>query len=489
MLESLLPKIRRRLRLASGLNFAVLGCTVGCAIWLLLTIAVAAGWADLSVPQWLVVAVLQIGGASIIAAGAGYLRRGSDQLAAAIVDDRYQLKDRATSALQFGGDDDVMRRLQRSEADGHLREVDPVRCVPIQIKRAPVRVAATLALVAAVVMAIHLSTAPTLVARQTLPVAASQAAGLQAEMIPELEKLAEDTEDPEIEKLLEELRDKVERLQSEPVDQADLLVQLSDMQTALAEARAAMQIELTDEMLASLATAIEPAESMQGASEALKDQDYDKASEELQSVDPESLSDKERRAVSDNLKRMVASMTPGKPGSLSANLASLAKNLEDSQMGECKKCLSKIGKQCEKQSQCKKCGQCLSKQISLLAQCKCQCRGQCDSPFAKKSNSPSTSVGSAASNEPLGGDSTRLDSGRVRDDITGMMGDRGDSETQILQSPEAQQGAARGYTKKYRDYRRQAEEVLESEPLPQSHRQTVRSYFEAIRPDEQSDDF
>ena len=42
--------------------------------------------------------------------------------------------------------------------------------------------------------------------------------------------------------------------------------------------------------------------------------------------------------------------------------------------------------------------------------------------------------------------------------------------------------ASREYREKYAQYRRLNEAVMESEALPLGHRQTIRKYFESIRP-------
>ena len=42
--------------------------------------------------------------------------------------------------------------------------------------------------------------------------------------------------------------------------------------------------------------------------------------------------------------------------------------------------------------------------------------------------------------------------------------------------------ATREYQQKYNEFRKMTEAVLDSEPLPLGHRQTVRRYFESIRP-------
>jgi hypothetical protein len=48
--------------------------------------------------------------------------------------------------------------------------------------------------------------------------------------------------------------------------------------------------------------------------------------------------------------------------------------------------------------------------------------------------------------------------------------------------PEGRQTAARTYREQYQKYRRMTEAALNSEPIPLGHRQTIRRYFELIRP-------
>jgi rubrerythrin len=51
-----------------------------------------------------------------------------------------------------------------------------------------------------------------------------------------------------------------------------------------------------------------------------------------------------------------------------------------------------------------------------------------------------------------------------------------------VRPPEGEQQAIRQYTAMYNKFKREAEAVLDSLPLPMGHRETVRAYFEAIRP-------
>ena len=249
----------------------------------------------------------------------------------------------------------------------------------------------------------------------------------------------------------------------------------------IAEAREALQLEMTDATMKALAAAMKPSDMMKQAAKAIESEEYDEASEKLKAIDPSKIGDKQRRAVADNLKKMMTKLKPGQQGELSECIGQLAEGLESKNKSECKKCLSKLASQCEKQGNCKKIGNCMSCQLNRLAQCKSQCRGQCNGNKVAKSNSPSTKAGKGASGQALGDKATELASTRKEEHLSGVQGE-GPSETEIMQAPEGEQEAVRQFAKKYNKFKREAESVLDSEPLPMGHRETVRAYFEAIRP-------
>ena len=121
-------------------------------------------------------------------------------------------------------------------------------------------------------------------------------------------------------------------------------------------------------------------------------------------------------------------------------------------------------------------------QLNRLSQCKGQCRGQCNGGNkVAKSDSPSQEAGKGASGQPLGDKATSLEGSRREEQISGAHSD-GPTETEITQAPEGEQVAARAYAKKFNKFKREAEAVLDSEPLPLGHRETVQKYFESIRP-------
>src|SRR5690606_18071268 len=180
----------------------------------------------------------------------------------------------------------------------------------------------------------------------------------------------------------------------------------------------------------------------------------------------------------------------GKKGKLSDSIKEMAEGLEKEDPSKCKSGFCKAAGECRKQGTKKKISECLACQLNRLSECKgcCQGEGQCNNPGSNvaKSDSPSNKAGMGASNKPLGEDKTKLDSKRRNEDLSGIAGD-GPSERETLASAEAEQDAARSYKERYAEYRKQMEEVLDSEPLPLGHRETVRKYFESIRPTGEED--
>ena len=67
-------------------------------------------------------------------------------------------------------------------------------------------------------------------------------------------------------------------------------------------------------------------------------------------------------------------------------------------------------------------------------------------------------------------------------EIKGKESDSGDIDVETIKSNEQKQESVREYRKKAESYEQLTESVLDSEPIPLGHRQTIRRYFEMIRP-------
>lgn len=477
-IRDILSSVQKRIRNRNALHWATTGLALGCFCAALLACLSAS-------PPWLMMTV-SIGFG--IAAGAviGAFVPSTQIAAARLVDRFYQTKDRAVTALQFQNDDDPVRQMQVAEATRHLqKKVDPHQCVQLAANKPALYCSAAMALVAACVMLFVSGNPAGAVTARPIALAVEQAESLRETMLPELEELKQETEEmPELEELSKKLEELIEDLETESMDETDMMATLSEMQQALAEARDSLQLELTDAQLKGLADAIEPATPMQAAAAAMEAGDYENASDALEQFDPNELSDKERRAVADNLKKFLAKLPKGQQGQLCDAAQMLQEGLEDGDESQCKGGACKLAELCEKQGLCKKLGQCMTGQMNKLGQCKSACRGagkKNGGQKVAKSDSPKNTWGRGASGKATGDQATNIDSTRREEKITGIQGD-GPSESEILQAPEGEQDAARQFAKRYQKFRNEAEAVLDREPLPLGHRETVRTYFENIRP-------
>ncbi len=476
-----LHSVQKRLRKRNAIAWATTGLVIGCfAAFVLALVSVALVSVAATPIHWLwLPAVVLIG--SLLGGIVGLIIPVSATSAARIVDTYYSMKDRAITAMQFESDDDPVRQLQVADARQHLGQVRSDDCVRIEPNRTAFSAAAVLGVLAAGVLLFVGATPSQGIEAQPVKLAISQADELRATMLEELEELKD--ESPEVEELTEKLDEMLEELANESIDERDMMATLSEMEQAIANVHEALKIEMTDEQMASLAEAISPSEAMKQAAAAMESGEYEKASEQLEQVDPSKLNDKERRAVADNLKKFLAKLAPGQKGELSGAAKELQEGLDKKNDSKCKSGMCKLAGLCKKQGQCKKIGQCMACQLNRLSQCKSQCRCACKSNSDKvaKSNRPSQSWGKGATGKANDGEATKLDSSRQQENLSGVQGD-GPSESEVLEAPEGEQAATRGFAKKYQKFKNQAEAVLDTEPLPLGHRETVRQYFENIRP-------
>jgi hypothetical protein len=401
---------------------------------------------------------------------------------AAKVDAHYQLKDRSLTALQFAEDDrsDPLRKLQVADAITKLDNVDPKNVVPWQRPKWLFASLGTGLAVAAIMLWPVQQPLEASVSPETRELLDEQARHLDETMLKDLKELAEDNDQEDIQKLLSELEELVDDLRDPTVDEREALAKLSMMQQSITAAMAAFNLEQVDQAMQSLAESLESAESMQPLAADLKNQDYDEAADKLEQLDPKNLSNKEKRTVAGNLKKLSENLAKAKQGQMSEFTQEMADGLEKKNDSQCQGAACKLAGLCKSQSLRKSVCQCLGNQLGRLSLCKSQCNkngGNCVSP----SDSPSNNWGTGKSNKPFGELATKIDSTREQLDVTGNQGD-GPSEREILTTTEARQLATRGYKERYSEFKKQAEAVLETEPLPLGYRQTVRQYFENIRP-------
>lgn len=478
-IHGVIASVRAKVWQRNVVRFAIFGLALGCFAAVIVA-ALSLGWTSI---HWTWLPLVALAGAAL-GGISGALMPVTMTAAANIIDSYYLLKDRTVSALQFADDADPIRRQQVADAAQHLRQVHAGDCVPIVVDRRALFLATAFSTLAIGIVGFAQASRVEGMVAQPVKLASDQATVLRTTMLEEIEQLKrDDVDQPELDELTEKLDELLDELAESSMDERDMMATLSEMEQAISEARDAMQLEMTAAQMKGLAAALQPSEMMKQAAAAMEQGDYDKASEKLEAVDPSKISDKERRAVADNLKKFLAKLAPGEQGQLSAAAQELQEGLESQNDSKCKSGLCKLAGQCKKQGNCKKIGECMACQLNRLRQCKSQCRGQCNSDGNKltKRDSPSQSWGKGSSGQPNDGPATKLDSTRKEEQLSGVQGD-GPSESEVIEAPEGEQDAARQFAKRYQEFRNQAEAVLDTEPLPLGHRETVRQYFESIRP-------
>ena len=478
-----LQPVRQRQWTVSVVRAAAWGLGGGSVAAAVLGLLRLIGWLSTSGTGWGVLLGLPIA-AAVSAAVWGWLK-GDWLPAARAVDGHYELKDRTETALAFlrreeVGKTDGWEQLQLADAVQHLQCVEAKQVVPMILPKTFRWSLATAAL--AVVLLCWPTGRSQVNAGPSRPLDAIVA---EAEIVEEdlkelLEELPED-HSPEVEALIKEMLAKAEEMKEPGVDLREALAKLSEMQSALQAAAAEFNVAATDEAMKAVGEALQSAEALQEAGKSLQQGQYDKAAEQLAKLDDPKLDRKESRAVSDKLKK--ASESSGQQGmkKLSEAAKEAAEGLDKDNPSQCKSGLCKLGECAKKQGNCKKIGDMLKKQCDKLGECKSNCQGNCNSQGDKLANKPSLKAGKGT-NSQVQGDRTELASKRNEEKIQGIKGEQGDSDVETLTTPEGNEEAKRGLKDVYHKYRKLSDAVLESEDIPLGHRQTIRRYFESIRP-------
>ncbi|MAG57346.1 MAG: hypothetical protein CMJ83_13720 [Planctomycetes bacterium] len=464
-------------------------------------------------------AAMLIAGGSILGGIAALLRPGGLDAAARAVDDAYHLKDRTVSALEFvrQREGQPLAALQIADATRHLADTDPRRAVPARVPRL---LGPTLG---AVVVALLLTLLPGGDGSgDASPFAADQPAARevleQVEIIEErLDALEEELEDeietdPELQELMKELEAKLEELKQPNIDVRQGLAKLSEMQAMLAKQMAKFNVDGDLKKISKIGKALKEATAFKKAGKAMEAQDLDKAISELEKFDGKNLNAKEARSLAQRLKDARASMAK----MAGAKNAKLSKNAKMSKLtgeesegepsdeimdaldelidelgeceGECEGVCDAVAKLCKGLKGCK--GKC--KAAKGLGACKgalgaCKggmCQGKKNGgpkgQRKQRSDSPKLTWGRSSSGN-YDDERTKIDGKRKRERITGKKGS-GPSQKETTSSPEGEEQARREYQKRYKQYKKMSDAVLESEAIPLGHRQTIRRYFEMIRP-------
>ncbi|MEP6663817.1 MAG: hypothetical protein ABJC04_09155 [Verrucomicrobiota bacterium] len=301
---------------------------------------------------------------------------------------------------------------------------------------------------------------------------------------------AKEERDPELKDVLQQLKKIQRQFEKGEIAERDVMLQLARLDENLRQKSAELG---TENLEAEMNTIVPQLMSSAAAAEmatALKEKKMDKAAEELQKLSDKvaknELSKEQKRELQTSMGLCASKLGGKQNGSFGADFASATEALEksDSKAFEsaCKSMGSKLGllkkcqgmkMACNKIGNCKTCvGQCNSQELGFKIGMKQQSKGK-----------GGLKAGTAASGDPLG-EANRLAEGyRKAMKISGEAG-AGPVETEV-ETTEGQLSQSQVDLKNVAaNYAAMAEEAIEKEDIPLSHRYHVKRYFQSIRPQE-----
>lgn len=415
-------------------------------------------------------------------------------------DQYYHFKDRLLTATKLlsRSETTLMERLQLEDAACCAGTIDPQLVVPYKLpSRFFVALIATgISLVTGFVSPYFVQQHHA-VAAVRLPEIINAAETLQNELVEKIEELSEQNpEEKNLRELSGELQKLVSKLDQSATDTKEALSTLSEMEEAIRSVLSEFQIETFDASMKEVAEAMSVAEATQAISQALKEEKYTKAAEELKKFDAQSMqtmSKQERNAIGDQMRKTLDNMDQRNQKTLQKTTQKLADAFEHNDGEKVQEGTDEFAAECNKQAIRKEISNSLEGKLALLGLCKSECNGNGGQSGnsnnggnnTNKSDSADKNWGTGAAGNPASGEATHLDSQREQKNVTGIIG-QGESEYEKFNTNEApQEKTVREQRESFQEYHKIAETVLESEPIPLGQRQMIRRYFESIRPNDE----
>ncbi len=270
---------------------------------------------------------------------------------------------------------------------------------------------------------------------------------------------------------------------------------LSQMEQEIQNVVDSFNMEATDQSFKDIGHALLNCQSTQKAAEALLEEDYETASSELEKIDFDAIKRQDREMLVQKLKNAAETIRQRKQNQLAQLTDQLAEELQEKKCASCKNTSCKLAGKCNSQKSNKELAQKLNCQLTRLGICKTNCAGACASCknncTGKESTEGTMAKGSSSGNQPgrttasnpLGGTNDELQSTREQHQISGIQSDEGASVKEVFRTEQHRTEQIKTLSGDiYNTYKKQMESVLKNEDIPIDQRHIIRTYFESIRP-------
>lgn len=417
---------------------------------------------------------------AIAAVGFAFLRSPSLMTAAKFIDHTCHLKDRIQTALQFLNTpgDDAVRRLQIDDAARHLSSVNLQSILPV---KAP-QTWNTAVVGAVAVFLLGFLAAPREIVQASVTaneVVAEQAAQA-SESLEELKQFQEEHQDADLDKMLKEMNQQLKVLADPGTTPKEALAKLSEMEASLQEMQRQLNDPAAESQLKDIGEALSLAEPTAAAGAALSKGDMQKAAEELSQMTKPQLDRKTEKAVKEKLEQ--AQQKAGEHNQtkdIQKSLEKMTRGLSDSDKGQFEEGAKALAEECKQQGKKQELSELLKKQSQFLGECKAECESESRN-LAQGSRKGGNKAGKGSTG--MAGSKTALQKTGNELKLTGQDSGQGDVDKETMTGEMEEQESVRQYREKSGQYEALSESALESESIPLGQRQTIRRYFELIRP-------
>jgi hypothetical protein len=399
------------------------------------------------------------------------------------IDQIGQLKDRIQTALQFSSQSNIdpLQQLQIVDAVTHLRSLNPDDILLLKPPNAwPWGIVAT---VMAVLMAFSANSGATAVAAADAdPVVAKQAAAT-AETLKDLEAFQKEEKDPDLDRMLESMNRQIRELAAPGVIPKEAMAKLSEMEAELQAMQQKLSETTVSSQLKEIGDAISLAEEMARAGEALSEGNLKKAADELSRMDMPKLDRQTEKAISEKLTQIQekAAQQPQKSPGVRDAVDKLAEGLSSQDQSKFQEGAEGLANEAKKQDRKQELSELLKKQSDVLFDAKSAMESELGN--SAQGNKPGgTKAGKGPGNKPTADSGTAKQQAGPELKLKGQDSGTGDSEKETIADSQQESEAVRQYRQQAEQYESLNESVLESEAIPHGHRQTIRRYFEMIRP-------
>ena len=420
----------------------------------------------------------------------GLTRPNSDSAAARLIDQHYQLKDRTVTAVALlqRAERTPMEQLQIEDAANRIIAIQPGAVQPVQFTK---NFWSAVVIYFAVGLAI--AYVPGLFSRspeniETISQALPMENAAIKEVVAKTDELAQKhVDEPMMQQFAKRLEILATKLDAANVRES--LATLSEMESAFQSVIDSLRLETMDASLQELARTLELAERTMPISVALEKGDYSQAAMELKKLDAEtleSLSPPERKAMAEQMQILADNAEERNQKPLQEAAQKMSDALESGDGEQAKAATDALANEVEKHGVRQEIGKDLLHQLMMLEMLKAE-SGDGDGNMdggtgTEKSETAKDTWGFGAAGNPTSGEETDLQGQRQQETLTGMLGEEGASETDIVDAELTPEGSLLRYREQFQHYQRISESVLDSEPIPLGQRQVIRRYFEAIRP-------